>query len=230
MFIPYMNFISGTTPWTPADITTSLWLDASDATTITESAGAVSKWDDKSGNSNDSVQVVSADQPSTGVNTLNSLNVITFASDFLNLTTKLTTIKSAIFVLNNLPGDSVQPVYGNDDSTEHTFIRGDADYDISIDGGGGTGNASIDGGSLVSGGNIILGVSVEGKKLEHIWYADYDSAVSVKHIGQLISGATPFSLIGDIAEIILLDYVPTTEVRQKLEVYLQAKWNTPALP
>jgi hypothetical protein len=38
--------------WTPANITTALWLDAADASTITESGGAVSQWDDKSGNSN----------------------------------------------------------------------------------------------------------------------------------------------------------------------------------
>lgn len=36
--------------WTPANMTTLAWYDADDATTITESSGAVSQWDDKSGN------------------------------------------------------------------------------------------------------------------------------------------------------------------------------------
>lgn len=40
----------GASLWTPADITTALWLDASDAATITESGGLVSEWRDKSGN------------------------------------------------------------------------------------------------------------------------------------------------------------------------------------
>jgi len=36
--------------WTPAEIDTELWLDASDAGTVTQSSGAVSQWNDKSGN------------------------------------------------------------------------------------------------------------------------------------------------------------------------------------
>jgi hypothetical protein len=36
--------------WTPAAITTALWLDAQDGSTMTESSGAISQWDDKSGN------------------------------------------------------------------------------------------------------------------------------------------------------------------------------------
>ena len=37
--------------WSPADITTELWLDASDSSTITHGTGTlVSQWDDKSGN------------------------------------------------------------------------------------------------------------------------------------------------------------------------------------
>ena len=36
--------------WDPSFIETALWLDAADASTITETAGTVSQWDDKSGN------------------------------------------------------------------------------------------------------------------------------------------------------------------------------------
>ena len=38
--------------WTPSQITTALWLDASDEATITDNLGSVSEWRDKSGNSN----------------------------------------------------------------------------------------------------------------------------------------------------------------------------------
>jgi hypothetical protein len=37
--------------WTPASISTALWLDAADSSTITQSGGLVSQWNDKSGNS-----------------------------------------------------------------------------------------------------------------------------------------------------------------------------------
>lgn len=36
--------------WTPAEITTPAWFDADDASTITESGGLVSQWNDKTGN------------------------------------------------------------------------------------------------------------------------------------------------------------------------------------
>jgi len=49
--------------WTPADITTELWLDAADAGTITLSGGDVSQWDDKSGNSRHFSMPVAAFRP-----------------------------------------------------------------------------------------------------------------------------------------------------------------------
>ena len=39
--------------WTPAEITTALWLDADDSSTITLESGAVSEWRDKSGHGRD---------------------------------------------------------------------------------------------------------------------------------------------------------------------------------
>lgn len=66
--------------WSPANLGASLalWLDASDTSTITESGGAVSQWDDKSGNGNDVSEGIAANQPTTGANTQNGLNVIDF--------------------------------------------------------------------------------------------------------------------------------------------------------
>ena len=49
--------------WTPAEIDTALWLDAADASTITEIGGAVSQWDDKSGNGRNASQGDSALRP-----------------------------------------------------------------------------------------------------------------------------------------------------------------------
>lgn len=52
------------------------WYDASDTDTITHTAGAVSQLDDKSGNARHATQAVGADQPTTGVRTVNGLNSI----------------------------------------------------------------------------------------------------------------------------------------------------------
>lgn len=55
-----------------------LWLDASDASTITSSGGFVSQWTDKSSNAYTFTQPTSTKQPATGTRTINSKNVIKF--------------------------------------------------------------------------------------------------------------------------------------------------------
>ena len=64
--------------WTPSQITTALWLDGADASTITESGGAVSQWDYKSGNARNATQATPANQPTRTLNGLNGKTVLTF--------------------------------------------------------------------------------------------------------------------------------------------------------
>lgn len=58
--------------FTPASISTALWLDASDSSTITTVSGAVSQWNDKSGNGRHATQSSASLRPifntGTGVN------------------------------------------------------------------------------------------------------------------------------------------------------------------
>lgn len=49
--------------WTPAEITTELWLDAADSSTITLNGSTVSEWRDKSGNVRHATQGATASQP-----------------------------------------------------------------------------------------------------------------------------------------------------------------------
>jgi len=60
-----------------------LWLDASDTATISLSGNDVTQWNDKSGNSKNVTQSTSARRPSSGINTINSKNVVTFGGDDL---------------------------------------------------------------------------------------------------------------------------------------------------
>jgi hypothetical protein len=64
--------------WTPAEIATFSWYDASDASTIIESGGAVSQWNDKSGNNKHVTQSSEAKKPTTGIRTMGGLNVMNF--------------------------------------------------------------------------------------------------------------------------------------------------------
>jgi hypothetical protein len=65
-------------PWTPAYIATALWLDAADASTITQSGGAVSEWRDKSGNSVNLAEANLALQPEFQSNVKNGLSAMFF--------------------------------------------------------------------------------------------------------------------------------------------------------
>lgn len=89
---------SGGAPFTPASISgLSLWLDASDTSTITQSAGAVSQWNDKSTELNHATQGTSANQPTTNTRTINGRNVLDFdgSNDFFDLPSGLYNINQA---------------------------------------------------------------------------------------------------------------------------------------
>lgn len=49
--------------WTPAQISSALWLDAADANTVTLNGSTVSQWSDKSGNGRNATQPTAASQP-----------------------------------------------------------------------------------------------------------------------------------------------------------------------
>lgn len=68
---------TGATVFAPNLISNNvLWLDASDTGTITQSGGAVSQWNDKSGLENNAVQATGARQFITGERTINGLNAM----------------------------------------------------------------------------------------------------------------------------------------------------------
>lgn len=54
---------SGSPLWTPANITTALWLDAAEASTVVLTDSKVSQWSDKSGNSRHVVQATYSRRP-----------------------------------------------------------------------------------------------------------------------------------------------------------------------
>ncbi len=70
-------------PWSPTEITTTAWYDAADTSSISASNGAVTQWNDKSGNANHISQSESNRQPSSGDNAINGLNVLDFSEDYL---------------------------------------------------------------------------------------------------------------------------------------------------
>jgi hypothetical protein len=68
----------------PSYISTALWLDADDASTVTTVSGAVSQWNDKSGNARHATQATAGRRPAYTSSGLNGKNVLTFVDDFLS--------------------------------------------------------------------------------------------------------------------------------------------------
>ena len=94
------NITFSLVPPLPSDLNLSLWLDASDASTITQSNGSVSQWADKSGNDYHFTQSTSASQPKTNTINIGGNNAVDFdgTKDMANSQIPLTRTHS-IFVV-----------------------------------------------------------------------------------------------------------------------------------
>jgi hypothetical protein len=72
--------------WTPAEITTALWLDASDSGTLTLSGSDVTQWADKSGNGRHATPPISA-KPTWTASGINSIGSVVFPASAAPLVT-----------------------------------------------------------------------------------------------------------------------------------------------
>jgi hypothetical protein len=120
-----LNIVSAITggpivPFTPSSIAgLKAWYDASDTATISLSGSAVTQWNDKSGNSFNLTQGTALRRPQSGVNTLNSLNVITFdGNDLL----QAATASDWTFLHNSTGGTIFFAAYFNTVSIEGVLV------------------------------------------------------------------------------------------------------------
>ena len=218
----------GAVPWTPADITTAAWFDAADASTITESGGLVSQWDDKSGNGNHATQGAGANQ--LEVSSLNGLNAIEGRNGVQYMTVSnqptvkycaavaLVTSASAANVVGLGVGSAIVPEF---------FIRA-ASPNISFVGSGSTlGSYSLNGGAFSANGGqfsdagVIAGqgILISGE------LANVFDLVSIAGRNTANVGPTNTEKIG---EILWLDAKPSISDEQSLQGYLAWKWGLEA--
>jgi hypothetical protein len=115
----------GAAPWTPANITTSLWLDAADASTVTTVSSAVSQWDDKSGNGRNAAQATAGNRPAYQLAAQNGLNAVRFTAasqHFLTAGTNSTWnflhdgTNSAVFIVSRCRST------GDNPNAVHTYL------------------------------------------------------------------------------------------------------------
>ena len=231
---------SGAPTWTPADISTALWLDAADTSTIT-SGTPVSQWADKSGNGNHATQGTAANQPVTGNRTVNGVNALDFNGSSHVMALPDGTIPA---------GDSNYSMFVVlewDKNTPTQYVVG------TMPDGAGTGNWL---GGIVQTPAVFgpwwanYGVSLGPIAVDvEMWGAWYDNSVSTlygnKNGDDTITsgvqaadrnssttrqfvGANGFNSSaytdGAICEVVVLDYDISETERQELEGYLAWKW------
>lgn len=229
--------------WTPSEITTSLWLDAADVSTITESGGAVSQWDDKSGNSNNVTQTNSSYQPAVSTDSGNASILFDGTSDYLfHLVSGTITYPSSIFIVcRNTNTANAGHVFSVNNSgfsdnyitlTQRDFSGQSLFYQIRI----GTNSQFISAASSFNT-EIIGGVSNASNDNElfsngtsvgtdtNTWPTPTYNNIT---IGRLRYQDTAQYFSGHIHEVIWITQTLTTTTRQKIEGYLAHKWGLTA--
>ena len=90
--------VGGQAPFSPTSISgLQLWLDASDSSTIIQSGGNVSQWNDKSGNSYNASQSTGANQPAYITAGQNGLNLLRFTTTGQSLTINSALTSSSVY-------------------------------------------------------------------------------------------------------------------------------------
>ena len=243
------EFTWNETLWNPGMISTALWLDAADVSTITESGGAVSQWDDKSGNGRNAVQANAGKQPLFQANQINGNGVLTFSptgtADYMSTT--------------------ASPISGTSDYSIFTVAKtASSSFSYLLgQGGGGTGDPGL---GIATTNNLYYGFIQDSSRLIFTQIgsdsadgtykirsdifersANWELFVNGSSIGfqsistrsGSITGTTDFMIgtystallgfwDGQVAEIIILASVVDLTNQQKIEGYLAHKWGLTA--
>ena len=222
--------------WTPAEITTALWLDASDSSTITLNGSTVSQWADKSGNNRHASQPTATKQPTLTAAGLGDLDALTFdgtsgsmvlsfsvsASDYYILAAlqpAVTTKTGGMYLLDVQTGRLVFAPIQSVGSTVGVYANTTWSGSTA-----GTTASQLLGWQLdyVAGSNGSK-IYRNGSVLNSLSYTARMAIGDAIRIGSVYDdGASFFS--GLIGEVIMISAAVTTADRQLLEGYLAWKW------
>jgi hypothetical protein len=229
---------AGPALWTPANITTALWLDAADASAITESSGAVSQWNDKSGNGRNATQATLGFQPAVINNQYSGKAAIRSdgVDDFLSIAPfSVSAGIRAYGVVNAISpspdrrnGDwlwmtdflTTSPHYGGDPSDWFSSFFSTSRPRVSV----ATPNNSLKIAYIEQTGSELK-CRVFGAFTERTASAVFNGSPTAKF--QVFSNPAGFSSIHDICEIVFIQS-PLTDQQTKTEGYLAHKWGLTA--
>ena len=232
--------------WNPSMITTALWLDAADASTITESGGAVSQWDDKSGNGRHVTQATAGSQPTLATNAVNGKSVLDFdGTDLMendNAALQRSVSGSSLFAVSRLDvntsgGKSILQITQNTNATRTNMA-----YNNGLNTGFSAGGRRLASQSyqqkgvspyssamtlncaVFNFGSATLSlVENGGITLNNATFQD--AGITDNDAGAIKLGG---SWDGYLAEVIITHSAVSTNTRQRIEGYLAHKWGLTA--
>ena len=230
--------------WSPLNIASlEAWWDASDAGSITASAGRVSQWNDKSGNGYHATQTIEPQRPTTGVGSINGLNALRFAVVSGTGNALVSSVSSSMpevtvaAVINRFAQGQTYPTvtcgsvsgsfqtgldrYGDDSGIQQSSARTNVAWIVRSASGKAAGVARQWMWTFSDSANVGT------------LRADRAANGSAAHGGSLATGATTIIgynysssgwLQGDIGELIMCSSVLTGTDLTDLETYLTDKW------
>jgi len=261
------------TVWNPSMISTALWLDAADGSTITTSGSEVTQINDKSGNARNFTSA-SATRPSTGLATQGGKNVLSFNADFLTSDSANGTwtflhdatgssVFAAVRFGITLNPNAVYGLVGNNDAD--TRVSGYSVFYDNRTSASAVNRITSTITSSVSGQFVSNNVSSNDAVSSNVFglvscisdpsnaTAANRSALRVNAGGEIknnaatnaVSSSAPnnaleiggngrslsaagATLTGELAEIIILSGLASTDTRQRIEGYLAHKWGLTA--
>jgi len=206
-----------------------VWFDAADTSTIADTTGAVTQWNDKSGNGNNIVQATALDQPVTNATTQNGLNVMDFEDDehveaIVDTISQPLTIFTVVKFTDKASGVGETFVDSSVSTDDRLFVRKANDNDIDVSAGIiVTGNAALSGFNIyavlanttasslfVNGASQFVGQDIGANDFELITIGANASASA--------------GLTGSVAETIIYSRLLTEGERISITKYLSSKW------
>lgn len=212
--------------WTPAAISTALWLDAADSDTITLVSGKVSQLADKSGNSKHATQSSSSARPV--VSTLNNNSVLQFdgSDDYMQIAYSAAP-SVTIFYVQNTSDSSYILLTNADGATGFGLVAENGSSATTIISNFGTPSIFCDGSpiSWTTRDNVHDGLS-GATRMVCCNNANLSTWVNTRLSGYTLSTERLFA--GKIAEVIFVTGAISNGVQQKAEGYLAHKWGLTA--
>lgn len=246
---PRMLRVAGTA-WTPANLGSalSLWLDASDSSTITLNGSTVSQWNDKSGNARHVSQATATNQPTYSATGLNGKGSLSFdgSDDILSTPTAFPSLDNfSVFVVasgNAIAANQERGIVAIDNGTGSGYISGywfeRSSWGQALTSYISSATVGAPLNSLPTNGFTakILG-QVRTKNVDHALFIDgnfYNVTANNTTLtatipsNRLYIGRSALTYSGTISEVTVFNTSLSTTDRQKLEGYFAWKWGLEA--